>query len=334
MLRQSSSVTRLAEGSSVHGSSPICCTCRSLPSSNMPGVGCCPPASSAAAGFSSETRLRRPCGRPTACRDGWVSRQAARYLIGMVDEAVIAEVGASQQDAARSGTVRLVAEVIVVSEDQAERWGQTYGTVIHAALSEGHALLPAEGTTDAISDSRRSRPSNPARINSPDVQASSRCPRGNRHRVPSPVRHPDGQPPHADTVAEYDRRVICCDVGWLSHRRAGASATRPSHAKNPVRPAVPRASTGGATGPSPPRPRGSQPPRDRSEGAGRSDSADARRCAQGRRRAVRLELDRRARGGPLVPCGLRATGLVRSRRYGKTTIYELRVVAVRWSMGC
>lgn len=34
----------------------------------------------------------------------------------------------------------LFADVIVVSEDEAERWGQTYGTVIHAALSEGHAL--------------------------------------------------------------------------------------------------------------------------------------------------------------------------------------------------
>ncbi len=34
----------------------------------------------------------------------------------------------------------LFADVIVVSEDEAERWGQTYGTVIHAALSEGHTL--------------------------------------------------------------------------------------------------------------------------------------------------------------------------------------------------
>jgi uncharacterized protein len=34
----------------------------------------------------------------------------------------------------------LFADVIVVSEDEAERWGQTHGSVIHAALSEGRAL--------------------------------------------------------------------------------------------------------------------------------------------------------------------------------------------------
>lgn len=34
----------------------------------------------------------------------------------------------------------LFADVIVVSEDEAEHWGQTHGSVIHAALSEGRAL--------------------------------------------------------------------------------------------------------------------------------------------------------------------------------------------------
>ncbi|MHB1469619.1 MAG: nucleotidyltransferase domain-containing protein [Solirubrobacteraceae bacterium] len=34
----------------------------------------------------------------------------------------------------------LFADVIVVSEDEAERWGETHGSVIHAALSEGRAL--------------------------------------------------------------------------------------------------------------------------------------------------------------------------------------------------
>jgi predicted nucleotidyltransferase len=34
----------------------------------------------------------------------------------------------------------LFADVIVVSEDEAERWGQSHGSVIHAALSEGRAL--------------------------------------------------------------------------------------------------------------------------------------------------------------------------------------------------
>jgi uncharacterized protein len=34
----------------------------------------------------------------------------------------------------------LFVDVIVVSEDEAERWGQTHGSVIHTALSEGRAL--------------------------------------------------------------------------------------------------------------------------------------------------------------------------------------------------
>lgn len=32
------------------------------------------------------------------------------------------------------------ADVVVVSEDEAEAWGGVYGTVIHAALSEGRPL--------------------------------------------------------------------------------------------------------------------------------------------------------------------------------------------------
>jgi predicted nucleotidyltransferase len=32
------------------------------------------------------------------------------------------------------------ADVIVVSQDEAEAWGDVYGTVIHAALSEGRSL--------------------------------------------------------------------------------------------------------------------------------------------------------------------------------------------------
>ncbi len=35
----------------------------------------------------------------------------------------------------------LFADVIVVSEDEAELWGQTRGSVIHSALSEGRALV-------------------------------------------------------------------------------------------------------------------------------------------------------------------------------------------------
>lgn len=34
----------------------------------------------------------------------------------------------------------LFADVIVVSEDEVERWGKAHGSVIHAALSEGRAL--------------------------------------------------------------------------------------------------------------------------------------------------------------------------------------------------
>lgn len=34
----------------------------------------------------------------------------------------------------------LFADVIVVSEDEVERWGQAHGSMIHAALSEGRAL--------------------------------------------------------------------------------------------------------------------------------------------------------------------------------------------------
>jgi uncharacterized protein len=32
------------------------------------------------------------------------------------------------------------ADVVLVSEDEAETWGDVYGTVIHAALAEGRAL--------------------------------------------------------------------------------------------------------------------------------------------------------------------------------------------------
>jgi predicted nucleotidyltransferase len=32
------------------------------------------------------------------------------------------------------------ADVVVVSENEAEAWGEVYGTVIHAALSEGRPL--------------------------------------------------------------------------------------------------------------------------------------------------------------------------------------------------
>ncbi len=34
----------------------------------------------------------------------------------------------------------LFADVIVVSEDEAKRWGQAHGSVIHVALSEGRRL--------------------------------------------------------------------------------------------------------------------------------------------------------------------------------------------------
>jgi hypothetical protein len=43
--------------------------------------------------------------------------------------------------------------------------------------------------------------------------------------VPSPARDAVGQLLYADTGCDYDDRISCCDVGWLSHHRAGASAS-------------------------------------------------------------------------------------------------------------
>ncbi len=34
---------------------------------------------------------------------------------------------------------------------------------------------------------------------------------------------------HADTRWDYDDRVTCCDVGWLSHRRDGAKRSGRPH---------------------------------------------------------------------------------------------------------
>ncbi len=42
--------------------------------------------------------------------------------------------------------------------------------------------------------------------------------------VPSPARDAIGRLLHADTRWDYDDRVTCCDVGWLSHVRGGATA--------------------------------------------------------------------------------------------------------------
>ena len=43
--------------------------------------------------------------------------------------------------------------------------------------------------------------------------------------VPSPACDAVGQLLYADTGCDYDDRISCCDVGWLSHHRAGASAS-------------------------------------------------------------------------------------------------------------
>ena len=50
--------------------------------------------------------------------------------------------------------------------------------------------------------------------------------------VPSPARDAVGQLLHADTHWDYDDRITRCDVGWLSHHRAGASASHRFHSRN------------------------------------------------------------------------------------------------------
>src|SRR3954469_23592647 len=39
----------------------------------------------------------------------------------------------------------------------------------------------------------------------------------------------DQQEPGQLTSGDYDRTILCCDVGWNSHHRAGASVSRRSH---------------------------------------------------------------------------------------------------------
>ena len=43
--------------------------------------------------------------------------------------------------------------------------------------------------------------------------------------MPSPARDAVGQLLHADTDRDYDDRITCCDVGWLSHVHGGATAS-------------------------------------------------------------------------------------------------------------
>jgi ribosomal protein S12 methylthiotransferase accessory factor YcaO len=47
--------------------------------------------------------------------------------------------------------------------------------------------------------------------------------------VSSPARDPVSQLLDAVSGRGYDDPVICCDVGWLSHHRAGASAGHHFH---------------------------------------------------------------------------------------------------------